>query len=89
MAAAALAGNGAKTKFDTGDQSKIENLAETPSAANQAFAKKYVAGGEEHILLLKLSECVHVEVGSLQRAFEKKALIVSIRRAKPFPVPIS
>jgi hypothetical protein len=56
IAAAALAGNGLKTKVDTGDQSKIENLAETPSAAHQAFAKKYVADGEEHTLLMRLSD---------------------------------
>jgi N-acetylglutamate synthase/N-acetylornithine aminotransferase len=56
VAAAALAGNAAKANIDTAGQPKLENLAETVSAADQAFAKKYVIDGEEHTLLLKVSD---------------------------------
>jgi len=56
VAAAALAGNAVKASIDTAGQPKLENLAATPSAADQAFAKKYVIDGEEHTLLLKLSD---------------------------------
>lgn len=56
VAAASLAGNAVKANVNIAGQPKMENLAETPSAADQAFAKKYVIDGEEHTLLLKLSD---------------------------------
>lgn len=55
VAATALAGNAVKANVDTTGQPKIENLAEAASPADQAFRKKYVTGGEEHTLLMKLS----------------------------------
>jgi len=55
VAAAALAGNAVKANVGSESQAKVENLAVTPASADQAFAKKYVAGGEEHTLLMKLS----------------------------------
>ncbi len=55
VAAAALAGNAVKANVNTKSQPKIENLAETASPADQAFRKKYVTDGEEHTLLMKVS----------------------------------
>jgi hypothetical protein len=57
IAASALAGNGAKASLTTSPEAKTEHLADhLLSASVQGFAQKYIVDGEEHTLLMKLSD---------------------------------
>lgn len=57
LAASALAGNAVKANVPTQPEPKIAQVADSPAAAaSQGFLQKYVANGEEHTLLLKLSD---------------------------------